>query len=150
VEGIVGIAGPVAGTIGALVCYALFLQTGLPFLGIAAYAGFLMNLFNLLPIPPLDGGRVTAAVSPWIWMLGLVGLVAKFLYDWQAGQRDFILILVLIYAFPRIKATLQGRERFSEYYNISRLASWSIGTVYVVLGVVLVFLFMRTGKMVGL
>src|ERR1019366_2725702 len=102
VEGIVGIAGPVAGTIGALVCYALYLRTGLPFLGIAAYAGFLMNLFNLLPIPPLDGGRVTAAVSPWIWMLGLVGLVGKFLYDWQAGQRDYILILVLFYALPRI------------------------------------------------
>jgi Zn-dependent protease len=150
VEGIVGIAGPVAGTVGAIVCYALYLQTRMPFLLIAAYAGFLMNLFNLLPIPPLDGGRVTAAVSPWIWMLGLVGLVAKFLYDWQAGQHDYILILVLFYAFPRIKATLKGRERFSEYYNISRAASWSIGTVYVALGVVLIFLFMQTGRMAGL
>ena len=145
-----GIAGPVAGTIGALVCYGLYLKTGLKFLGIAAYAGFLMNLFNLLPIPPLDGGRVTAAVSPWIWMLGLVGLAAKFLYDWQMGIHDYILILVLFYAAPRIKATLQGRERFSAYYKISRAASWSIGTVYVVLGLMLVFLFMQTGRMVGI
>jgi Zn-dependent protease len=150
VEAIVGIAGPVAGTIGAIICYILYLQTGAPFLGIAAYAGFLMNLFNLLPIPPLDGGRVTAAVSPWIWMLGLIGLGAKFVYDWQAGHLDYILILVLFYALPRIKATLQGRERFSEYYNISRGASWTIGTIYVGLGVVLIVLFMQAGKLVAL
>ncbi len=150
VEGIVGIAGPVAGTIGALVCFALFLQTGAIFLGIAAYAGFLMNLFNLLPVPPLDGGRVTAAVSPWIWMLGLVGLALLFIWDWQHGHTSYILLLVLIYAFPRIKATLQGRERFSEYYNITRLASWSIGTVYVLLGVILIILFMQTGAMLNM
>jgi Zn-dependent protease len=148
VEAIVGIGGPVLGTIGAIACYALYLHTGMYLLLITAYFGFMLNLFNLLPVPPLDGGRVTAAVSPWIWMLGLVGMAWLFFRDLQAGHTDIILILIFLYALPRIKATLRGRERFSEYYNISRAASWTIAAVYVVLGVVLLYLFQVTGSMI--
>src|SRR3984957_7986920 len=90
-EAVVGISGPVLGTIGALTCFAVYRITHINMLLDLSFYGILINLLNLLPIPPLDGGRVTAAISPWLWMLGLVGLVAKFLYDWQAGQRDYIL-----------------------------------------------------------
>jgi Zn-dependent protease len=148
VEAIIGIGGPVLGTIGAIVCYLLYLQTGQQILLVTSYFGFMLNLFNLLPVPPLDGGRVTAAVSPWIWMLGLGGLAWMFIRDFQAGHIDYILLLVLFYAVPRIKATLRGRERFSEYYNISRASSWTIAAVYVVLGVVLLYLFQHTSAMV--
>ena len=104
----------------------------------------LINLFNLLPVPPLDGGRVTAAVSPWIWLLGLAGLAWLFYADLRQGHFSWILILVVIYAFPRIKATLQGRDRFADYYKISKLASYSIATVYVLLGITLIFMYQAT------
>ena len=41
-----------------------------------AYVGFFLNLFNLLPVVPLDGGRAMAAMAPWMWFLGLGALVA--------------------------------------------------------------------------
>ncbi len=41
-----------------------------------AFVGFFLNLFNLIPVVPLDGGRAVAALHPAIWLLGLVGLVA--------------------------------------------------------------------------
>ncbi|QOT80757.1 hypothetical protein F7R26_025415 [Cupriavidus basilensis] len=44
--------------------------------GALAYAGFFINLFNLIPLSPLDGGRVTAVLSPRIWFLGVPVLVA--------------------------------------------------------------------------
>ena len=41
-----------------------------------AYVGFLLNLFNLLPVLPLDGGRAMAALSPSLWFVGYALLVA--------------------------------------------------------------------------
>ncbi len=35
-----------------------------------AYVGFLLNLFNLMPVVPLDGGRAMAAMAPWMWFVG--------------------------------------------------------------------------------
>ena len=46
------------------------------FLVALAFVGFFINLFNLIPIVPLDGGRAVAALHPAIWLLGLAGLVA--------------------------------------------------------------------------
>lgn len=144
VEAVVGIGGPIAGTIGAFAAYAIYLHTHGEIALVAAHFGFLINLFNLLPVPPLDGGRVTAAVSPWIWLLGLAGLGWMFYIDARQGHINWILILVVIYALPRIKTTLRGRDRFNDYYKISRLSSYTIATVYVLLGFALIFMFELT------
>ena len=57
-EAYVGLGGPVAGTLGAFACYALAYTQHSPLLLALAYAGFMLNLFNMLPISPLDGGRI--------------------------------------------------------------------------------------------
>ena len=145
VEAVVGIGGPLAGTVGALACYAVYL--GLPdgtgikqLVHVLALFGFFLNLFNLLPVPPLDGGRITAALSPRIWMLGiavLIGLIVKQTYD---GHFPFILVLVLLFAVPRVRATLARRRAggpADAYYTISPTARWTIGTLYLLLGAVL-------------
>lgn len=144
VEAVIGIAGPVMGTIGSLAMFIYSQQMNSDIALVASHFGFMMNLFNLLPVPPLDGGRVTAAVSPWAWILGLAGLGWLMIHDLMHGRPDYILLIVLIYAFPRIKATLRGRDRFSEYYRISRAASWTIGVVYVMLAAALLLMFQLT------
>ena len=40
-----------------------------------AFLGFLINLFNLLPVVPLDGGRIVAALHPALWVVGFLGLL---------------------------------------------------------------------------
>ena len=74
-EARVGLAGPVLGSIASLVPLALWLATGSDFWRALAYIGFFLNLLNLLPVLPLDGGRAMAALSPWIWLVGLAALV---------------------------------------------------------------------------
>ncbi len=128
VEAIVGIGGPALGAVGAVGCYALFLATGGEILLLLSFWGFAINLFNMLPLPPLDGGRITAAVSPWIWLVG-VGLLVVMII--ASGFRSFLLILILFFALPRVMATLRGRDRHSPYYQISRTSSWLIGLSYV-------------------
>ena len=63
-EAWIGLAGPLLGTVGALVCYYAYRATDAPLLLALAYAGFFLNLFNLIPVSPFDGGRITAIISP--------------------------------------------------------------------------------------
>jgi Zn-dependent protease len=75
-EARVGLAGPILGTLGCLVPVALFALTGNELFQALAFVGFFLNLFNLLPVLPLDGGRAMAALSPWMWVVGFALLVA--------------------------------------------------------------------------
>jgi Zn-dependent protease len=75
-EARVGLAGPILGSIATLVPLGIWLATGSHFWQALAFIGFFLNLFNLVPVLPLDGGRAMAALSPWIWLVGLAGLVA--------------------------------------------------------------------------
>jgi Zn-dependent protease len=101
-EAYVGIAGPLVGTLAAVACYGLARGSGNSLLLALAYSGFMINLFNMIPISPLDGGRITAIISPKVWLLGAPLLAALFLYNPSP-----MLILIAIMAFPQIKLALQ-------------------------------------------
>lgn len=96
-EAYVGIAGPVLGTVASLLCYGFGHAKGNELFLALAYSGFFINLFNLLPLSPLDGGRITAILSPRIWFLGVPILVALFL--WKPSP---IIVLIGILAIPSL------------------------------------------------
>ena len=78
-EARVALAGPFLGSVGAAACWLAGEATGSELLVALAFVGFFLNLFNLIPITPLDGGRAAAALHPALWFVGLllmVGLVA--------------------------------------------------------------------------
>ena len=76
-EAFVGIAGPMLGSAAAFVCYLVALDSGSGLLLALAYSGFVLNLFNLIPLSPLDGGRIVGVVSPRIWLVGIPMLVGR-------------------------------------------------------------------------
>lgn len=138
-ESIVGIGGPVLGTLAAGVTYMIYLKTGSLLAFELAEFGFLLNLFNMLPVPPLDGGRVTAAVSPWIWITGIVGVIGLLALEFFAtGRLNFIFVLILLFALPRVKATLLLRQSGGSYYQIGWLARAAMGVSYLLLTGILV------------
>src|SRR2546427_10083525 len=69
-EARLAIAGPILGSLGALALYIAGVADNSPHLKGLAFLGFLINLFNLLPVIPLDGGRISAALHPAMWFLG--------------------------------------------------------------------------------
>jgi Zn-dependent protease len=105
-EARVGLAGPVLGTAGALAALAIGALTDSDFFRALAFTGFFLNLFNLLPVSPLDGGRAAAAISPWLWLVGMLAL-AGFLF---LHFNSFLLIIVLI----------GGMESISRLRNMRR------------------------------
>jgi Zn-dependent protease len=91
-EARVGLAGPILGSIATLVPLAIWLAGGSEFWRALAYLGFFLNLFNLMPVVPLDGGRAMAALSPAVWVAGLAGLIVlAILYP------SPILILIIVF-----------------------------------------------------
>ena len=128
----ISLGGPLLGTVGALACYALGRGTGEPWLVAVSYTGFMINLINLIPVPPLDGGRITAVLSPRIWLLGIPALVALLFYRFSP-----ILLVVLIMAAPYGLAALRGLHGKSPearaYYEVSNRVRWEYAFYYVVL-----------------
>lgn len=79
-EAYVALGGPLLGSAGALAALIAGLALESPALVMVAYTGFFINLINLLPIRPLDGGRIAAAVTRWLWVAGLAGGLAVIVY----------------------------------------------------------------------
>ena len=69
-EAIMAYAGPLAGGVGSWACLLAGRAYDVPLLVVVGAFSFGINLFNLIPVPPLDGGRICAAVSRWFWVAG--------------------------------------------------------------------------------
>ena len=118
-EARVALAGPILGSIGAAACVGLYGLTGDEFFLALAFTGFFLNLFNLLPVSPLDGGRAVSAISPWMWLLGVFGMTVLVL-----THPNPIIILIAVVAiyetYTRFKAFHAGREEVQACYAIAK------------------------------
>ncbi len=129
-EARVGLAGPVLGTLGAALLIPVWLATGNEFWQALAFTGFFLNLFNLLPVVPLDGGRAMAAMAPWMWFVGLAAMVALAI----AFPNPIILIILLfavLSTWQRWKARRAGGEESEAYYRIRPAQRAAVAIVYI-------------------
>lgn len=102
VEALVGIGGPALGTLGAMICLGIGWIADEPFWFALASTGFLLNLFNMLPISPLDGGRIAGVISRWLWVLGF-GLGGVLFFKTRSPLLLLILVFGLISFFRMLK-----------------------------------------------
>jgi Zn-dependent protease len=136
-EARVGLAGPILGSIGAAACVVIYALTGDDLFRALAFTGFFLNLFNLLPVGFLDGARAAAALSPWVWLLGVFGMVVLVL---TVPNPIIILIAVLAVweTYRRFKQFRSGDPAIKAYYSIARRDRIAIAATYLILIVVLV------------
>jgi Zn-dependent protease len=130
-EARVALAGPILGSIGAAACWIAAEITGSEMLLGLAFVGFLLNLFNLIPIVPLDGGRAAGALHPAIWFVGLllmIGLVV-------VNPNPLLLIIVILGALD-LWTRWRQRGEAGDYYKLSVGHRVTVAVVY--LGLVLV------------
>jgi Zn-dependent protease len=137
-EARVGLAGPILGTVGSAVCLVIAEATNSDLFRALAYIGFFLNLFNLLPVVPLDGGRAMAAMAPWMWFVGFSALVAMaFVFP-----NPILLIIILFGGLETWRRWKQRKTRSLEqaaYYRVSPRNRLLVGAVYIGLIALLAF-----------
>jgi Zn-dependent protease len=146
-EAYVGLAGPFVGTLGALGCYYAGRAIGSPLMLALSYAGFFLNLFNLIPLSPFDGGRITAVISPKIWLLGVPILLGLFLVNPSP-----ILVLMAILALPQVMKAWRFDPHAPEnqaYYAVSSEQRLQYGLMYIGLAVFLALMTSSVHEMIG-
>ena len=138
-EAEVGIAGPIAGALAASFCFFAAQTQPHSVWAPLAYFGFFMNLFNLIPIVPFDGGRVLAAIDRRIWIVGFIALLGYQVWLWINGNfYPWLLIFVLMAAFQ-----LFSRNRNADspearaYYDVPLMTRIILGILYFGLAAVL-------------
>ncbi len=120
-EAEVGIAGPIAGAIAASFCLFMAKMPGaLSIWAALAYFGFFMNLFNLVPIVPFDGGRVLAAIDRRIWIIGFVGLLAFQIWEWLNGTFSPWLLFFIFMAATQLwsRRNIPDTPQAQAYYVV--------------------------------
>jgi Zn-dependent protease len=126
-EARVGLAGPVLGSLGAAALIPVASATGSDLYLALAFTGFFLNLFNLLPVVPLDGGRAMAALSPWMWLIGFAALVGlMFVFP------NPIMLLILLFGGLETWRRWQARKSpgSQEYYRVAPRHRLVVAAVY--------------------
>jgi Zn-dependent protease len=131
-EARVGLAGPILGSIGSAVCILVWHATGNTLWQALAFTGFFLNLFNLLPVVPLDGGRAMAAMAPWMWFVGFAALIPlAILFP------NPIILLILVFGgletYKRWKLRRSGSLQQQSYYRVRPRDRALVAAVYVTL-----------------
>ncbi len=117
-EAKLAIGGPLLGSLGALVCLVLYFVLEEDFLMALAYSGFILNLFNLIPLHPLDGGRTVSAISPKLWLIGIpIGIIALIKFF-----NPIILILLVLGIIQVVTAYKNPDKSYYEVKPLTRLA----------------------------
>jgi Zn-dependent protease len=129
-EAYVGLGGPLVGTLGALACYFAARDGGpeMKWLLAVSYSGFFLNLFNMIPMSPLDGGRITAVLSPRIWLLGVPVMIGLFVM-----RPNPTLLIVALLAAPQVVKAWKyraGDPSHGTYYQTSLEDKLTYGTAY--------------------
>jgi hypothetical protein len=92
-DAVIAFGGPALGTVGAMGVAVAAQATDSQLLYALADFGYMINLFNMLPIGSMDGGRILGACSPYAGVVGL-GLGGGLIYYGQIYNPLFYLIML--------------------------------------------------------
>jgi Zn-dependent protease len=129
-DAFIGLAGPYAGCAFAVLCVMLYFATMSPYWAALAQITLLINLFNLMPLYPMDGGRAAMALSPWLWVVGVVAFFAV-----GAWANPFLL-MIMIFSVPRMIAMFTNRAAHAQYLSMAPQERYWIAAAYFGLAVV--------------
>jgi Zn-dependent protease len=131
-EARVALAGPILGSVGAALFWIAGEAADSDLLIALAFVGFFLNLFNLIPIVPLDGGRAAAALHPAFWFVGLLMMVGLVVV-----APNPILVIIVVLGALDLWQRWRARGYAGDYYRLPTWQRAAVGVVYLGLAAVL-------------
>ena len=125
-EAIIAFGGPLLGTLGSGACLALGILDGDKFWLACAYTGFFLNLFNMVPFGFFDGGRIAGAITPALWIGGLVAIIgAAVAFHWWSP----ILLIFVLLGIPKAIQAFRG-QLDPKYYGVTPAERTTVTLLY--------------------
>jgi Zn-dependent protease len=124
-DAIIGLAGPFFGTMASLAVLQVYKWTSDPLYLMIAFLGFALNLINMIPIGMLDGGRISAAITKWMWVIGGGAIVYK-----VVDQPNPLFILIAVLAAFQVYASINREKTDPHFYEISGAKRAAIAVLY--------------------
>jgi Zn-dependent protease len=124
-DAIIGLSGPFAGTLASLASLQIYKWTADPLWLMIAWMGFVINLINLLPLGMLDGGRISAAVTKWMWVLGGGAVVYKVI-----DQPNPLIIIIAVLAAVQVYASIERERNDPKFYEVTPPQRAAIAILY--------------------
>lgn len=124
-EARVALAGPILGSLGAAACWIAGEATDSDLLLALAFTGFFLNLFNLIPIVPLDGGRAAGALHPALWFVGLLMMVGLVVV-----RPNPLLLIIVVLGGLDLWNRWRSRGEAGDYYRLTVGQRASVAVVY--------------------
>ena len=121
-EAYIGYGGPLLGSLAAFVCIGAWLLTGSPILLLTAYLGVYLNLLNMIPIRPLDGGRIAQLAGPKLKYVAIALLVGYTLYIGEPA-----LMLLWVFVLQSIKFPTWWRSAIAIIVGVLMVAGFLLG-----------------------
>lgn len=137
-DALVGMAGPLTGSLISALCALVYVFTDNPFFLGMASVGYFYNLFTLIPMLDLEGGWIASAIAPQAWLAGLVGSVLLLVNFF-----NLVLLGVISFGVPRFILILRARAPRSDL-NCTGRQRLIVSIGYFVLVITLAWLATRT------
>jgi len=128
-EAVIGIAGPILGSLGAFACLWMHHLNGSFYFAELCLIALFLNLFNLIPLGAMDGGHIATVLSRWLWIPGWC-LLAVFVWFIHAPAA----ILLLALSLPMVLTLFRKKpQQLRDYDRVPALKRLLMGTLYLVL-----------------
>ncbi|HEV3090120.1 MAG TPA: site-2 protease family protein [Candidatus Cybelea sp.] len=127
----IALAGPLTGFGLAAACYVIGDATQERFWYACADLSAFLNLFNMIPVPPFDGGRIINAVWPPLWIVGFAIFIGLSIF-WHIPLLFIAIIGIL--GLPAVFAAWRGhvdpRAARMTFAAKARVSVWYLATLF--------------------
>jgi Zn-dependent protease len=139
----ISMMGPVYGLAMTSACYIAYLATSNHLVGLVASVSALVNVFNLLPIHPLDGGRVVKALvfsgrSRWAFIAFLAASAVFLALSVLAGLAllTFFIVIGAIDLFAGWRQIATDQKAPLNRYGILFSSAWYLATIALFIAII--------------